>query len=76
MIIGKQVELRKITRNMKGKVKKETVYQTVHGKYFKYFMNINGNHITELVHRFTGYVFEDNNGILNKKDCHHIDRFT
>jgi hypothetical protein len=46
------------------------------GGYLLFDANENkGNDIKEFAHLLTGYAFEDNDDILNKKECDHIDRF-
>jgi hypothetical protein len=45
--------------------------------YLRFAINDNkGNDIYEVEYRLTGYVFEDNDNILSKKECDHISRFT
>jgi hypothetical protein len=75
MISRKQVGLIKIKTNVKEKVKIETEYPTVNGKYLIYQKNMNGNNISEFTDRLTGYEFEDNDDILNKIAVNRMDRF-
>jgi hypothetical protein len=47
MIRRKRIDLRKITTKKNEKMKVETFYQSINGKYLCYTMNINGNKINE-----------------------------
>jgi hypothetical protein len=75
LICRKQSRFRKITANVKGKEKIESFYPTISEAYFKYFINHNGNQIVEFSNKLIDYVYEDNIGILSKKECVHIGRF-
>jgi hypothetical protein len=76
MISRNQIVFRKISANKKGEVKGETVYPSANGKYLTHHMYIISNKISERAHQLSDYVFEDNDDILSKKKCHHIDKFT
>jgi uncharacterized protein YaiL (DUF2058 family) len=69
--------LQKITKNKKDEITIEQVYPTLNSNgYLQYNICCNKVQICEFAQRLIGYVFCENDNILNKIECDHKDRFT